>query len=130
MLTVAEYRALGPFRRWGLRLVRHPIILFGLVPFYLFVIQQLPLGLVQRGWRPWASALGINAMLVVILTLLASAFGLSVTAVAMLPTLVMTASIGVWLFFVQHYFGASQFRRAQDWSFAEAALHGIVCRSR
>ncbi|CAN5465227.1 fatty acid desaturase [soil metagenome] len=125
MVTVEEYRALGPFRRWGLRLVRHPVVLFGFVPFYLFVIQQrLPIGLMRQGWRPWASALGTNAMLAALLTLVVSAFGLFVTVVAMLPILAMTASIGVWLFFVQHYFGASHFRREEHWNFADAALHG------
>jgi len=125
MLTVDEYYALGPLQRWRFRLVRHPLVLFGFAPFYLFVIQQrLPFGLMRRGYRPWISALGTNAMLTLILWLLARQVSLSTMAIALLPVFALSTSIGVWLFFVQHYFEASHFRREPDWIFAEAALRG------
>jgi hypothetical protein len=40
MLTGRQFRAMPPLLRWGYRLLRNPIVLFGLAPFWVFVIQQ------------------------------------------------------------------------------------------
>ena len=59
MLTVAEYAALPPLRRLGYRLYRHPLVMFGLGPAYVFLVEQrLPVGLMKQGWKPWASVIG------------------------------------------------------------------------
>src|SRR6185312_6289057 len=60
-LTVREYAALS---RWGqlkYRLYRHPIMLFGCGPGYVFLLRQrLPFGLLRSGWRPWVSTQATN----------------------------------------------------------------------
>ncbi|RMJ20347.1 hypothetical protein PHISP_08783, partial [Aspergillus sp. HF37] len=67
-LTVGEYRSRGRFGRLMYRLYRHPLVLFVLGPSYLFLLQnRLPLGLMRAGWRFWASALGTNLALALIL---------------------------------------------------------------
>jgi omega-6 fatty acid desaturase (delta-12 desaturase) len=58
-LTVEEYRALPRIRRLGYRLYRHPFVLFGLGPAYLFLLQhRLPIGLMRErqasAWPPSA----------------------------------------------------------------------------
>ena len=51
-LTTEEYLGLSRLERLIYRLYRHPIVLFGLIPTYLFVIhQRLPLGLMRAGTR-------------------------------------------------------------------------------
>ena len=49
---------------WGrlrYRLYRHPLVMFGIGPAYLFILQyRLPVGMMRSGWRPWASTMGIN----------------------------------------------------------------------
>ena len=39
-LTVREYLALSRWRRFGYRLYRHPMVLFGVGPTYLFILRQ------------------------------------------------------------------------------------------
>ncbi len=41
-----------------------------------------------------------------------------------LPTIVFGASIGVWLFYVQHQFEETHWDRTPDWEVQDAALHG------
>lgn len=122
--TVAEYQALSPVQRLGYRILRHPLVLFGIAPFYVFVIQpRLPVGLMHKGWKPWASTLGTNVVLILIFSILISTFGWKVTALATLPIFALSASIGVWLNFIQHNFEGSQFWSAPDWRFSDAALY-------
>ena len=58
--TVAEYKALSAAGRLKYRLYRHPIVLFGLGPGYIFVLQnRLPLGLMASA-QYWISAMGTS----------------------------------------------------------------------
>lgn len=123
-LTVSEYGVLNSVQRLGYRILRHPLVLFGIAPFYVFVLQpRLPVGLMRQGWKPWASTLGTNVVLIVLLWILIRTFGWGVTALATLPILAVSASIGVWLNFIQHNFEGSQYWSAPDWRFSDAALY-------
>lgn len=123
-LTVAEYRALSPLKRFGYRLYRHPLVLFGFGPSFLYFVQQrLPVGLMRKGWRPWADALGNSAGVAVLF----GAAGLLLGAPAALiiaGTVALAATIGVWLFYVQHQFEDTVWVRSPDWKSQGAAFHG------
>jgi omega-6 fatty acid desaturase (delta-12 desaturase) len=124
-LTVEEFRALPPLKRFGYRLYRHPVVLFGLGPAFLFLLQhRLPSGQMRDGWRPWASTLGTNAVLVGLVTVAILLGGWKALLLVHLPTLLLAASIGVWLFYVQHQFEHTHYARQESWDFTEAALHG------
>jgi fatty acid desaturase len=58
---VREYRALSWWGRLKYRLYRHPLIMFGVGPAYLFLLQhRVPVGLMRNGWLPWASTMATN----------------------------------------------------------------------
>src|ERR1700740_522299 len=60
-LTVREYLARSRWGRLRYRIYRHPIMMFGLGPAYLFILRQrLPARVKRRGWLPWLSAMGTN----------------------------------------------------------------------
>ena len=49
-----KYRARSWWGRLKYRLCRHPLVMFGVGPAYLFLLQhRLPVGLIRDGWRPW-----------------------------------------------------------------------------
>ena len=124
-LTVAEYRALGRTRRFLYRLYRHPIVLFGFGPAYLFLLRhRLPIGMMTKGWRPWLSAMGTNAGILAVGGALVWAMGLKLFLLVHLPITLVAASLGVWFFYVQHQFEQTHWDSAKDWSFHAAALHG------
>jgi acyl-lipid omega-6 desaturase (Delta-12 desaturase) len=124
-LTVQEYRARSRFGRMMYRLYRHPVVLFVLGPSYLFILQnRLPLGLMNQGWRYWTSAMGTNAAIAMMLTLMIWLGGLMPVLLIYLPTSVIAATIGVWLFYVQHQFEETHWSKGDDWQLHDAALEG------
>jgi omega-6 fatty acid desaturase (delta-12 desaturase) len=124
-LTVREYMARPTRGRLAYRLYRHPLVLFGLGPIYQFVIRhRIPSGNPIRYRRAWLSVLGTNAMIVAIGALLALTIGPAPFLLAYLPTIGLAASIGVWLFYVQHQFENTYWEAAPRWDFHVAAIEG------
>jgi omega-6 fatty acid desaturase (delta-12 desaturase) len=124
-LTLNEYRALPRSRRILYRIYRHPLVLFGIAPAFLFLIQfRLPLGLARAGWKPWASTMVTNLALAAVVGLAISLIGWSSFLLIYLPVLLIAATAGVWLFYVQHQFEGATWNREDAWSFHHAALHG------
>ena len=124
-LTVAEYQARGRFGRWLYRLYRNPVVLFVLGPAYLFLLQnRLPIGLMRAGWGYWVSAMGTNAMTALMLAALLWAGGWEAVLLIYLPCAISAATIGVWLFYVQHQFEQTHWSKGEDWQLHHAALEG------
>ena len=123
--TVAEYRALSWRGRIAYRLYRNPIVLFGIGPAYLFLIQhRLPLGMMTKGWKPWLSTIFTNVGIAALAAGLIWLTGIWDFLMVHLTIAVIAASIGVWLFYVQHQFEHTSWERDADWSHPEAALNG------
>mgnify|MGYP001824024740 FL=1 len=124
-LTVREYQARPWWRRMLYRLYRNPLILFGIGPAYLFIVQnRLPLGFMNAGWRYWVSSMGTNIAIAVVAGALIYFIGLSSFLIVHLPILLLASSIGVWLFYVQHQFEDTVWAAGPEWNFHDAALHG------
>lgn len=124
-LTVREYLERGPMRRFLYRLYRHPVVLLGFGPAYLFLLRhRLPIGLMKEGPIYWGSAIATNLATALILAIPVWLWGVGVTAMVFFPVLISAASMGVWLFYVQHQFPEAHWDHAADWSFHDAALHG------
>jgi omega-6 fatty acid desaturase (delta-12 desaturase) len=123
-LTVAEYRSRSRFKRLLYRLYRNPIVLFGIGPAFVFFLQhRLPYGCMRGGWRPWLSAMANNAVMTVAVVT-ALVFGAGTFLLVYVPIVLVAATVGVWLFYVQHQFEETRWDREGDWTFHEAALHG------
>ncbi len=124
-LTVAEYLALPAWRRLGYRLYRHPLVLFGLGPVWLFIItNRIPAGTPWRNWREWVSVVGTDAALAVILTTLILTIGPVAVLLGWLPVMLLAATIGVWLFYIQHQFEHVYWAPRASWDYRAAALEG------
>ena len=124
-LTVEEYLARGRWGRIKYRLYRHPLVMFGLGPSFLFLLQhRLPVGATRLGRMPWLSTMLTNLGIAVLFALAIWLMGPSTFLLLYLPMMVVGASIGVWLFYVQHQFEQTYWEPATDWSQPDAALHG------
>ncbi|MFD1159763.1 fatty acid desaturase [Roseovarius aestuarii] len=122
--TVTEFRALTPFQRLKYRAYRHPLTLFGLAPGYLFLLQnRIPLGLMNN-LRYWISALGTNVVIFAALAVIWYFGGFAPILLIFLPTTLLAATAGMWLFYVQHQFEHTHWDHDGDWQLHDAALHG------
>ncbi|MGB3406661.1 MAG: fatty acid desaturase [Jannaschia sp.] len=123
-MTVAEYQALNGWNRLLYRLYRHPVVLFGLGPGYLFLLQnRLPLGLMAQT-RYWISAMGTNAAILGALAVMFYFGGAMPILLIFLPSTLLAATAGMWLFYVQHQFETTHWNADSDWQLHDAALAG------
>jgi len=123
-LTVEEYRQLS---RWGqlkYRMYRHPVVLFGLGPAYMFFLRhRVPLALVKDK-TIWLNTMVTNAAIVVASVVMMYVVGISAFLWIHLPMIAVGASIGTWLFYVQHQFDETVWDVPPEWQRDYAALHG------
>jgi len=125
VLTVREYLALSRWKRLAYRIYRSPIVLFGLGPLYLFVIKfRLPLDMLRLQLGALPSVLITN--LVIAGAIIGLGFWLGFTEALMVqgPIVFMSSVAGVWLFYIQHQFEGTSWRRNGEWDFDEAAIQG------
>ena len=123
-LTVREYLALSPWGRFRYRLYRHPVVMFGIGPAYLFILQyRLPIG-AMREKVGWSSTMITNAFILTMAAALVWWIGLVPFLLLQLPVIILAATSGVWLFYVQHQFEETFWAHDVDWSQPEAALFG------
>jgi acyl-lipid omega-6 desaturase (Delta-12 desaturase) len=124
-LTVREYLALTRWRQLRYRMYRHPIVMFGIGPAYLFILRhRLPTALMRSGWQPWFSTMATNIAITILVATMMWLVGVGSFLIVQLPITLLAASIGVWLFYVQHQFEGTVWEHDDDWSFRETALHG------
>jgi len=124
-LTVREYLALPPLRRFVYRAYRHPLILHVIgPPLYFMALQRSPFGQALPAREAWRSLMGLNVALVAFYGALVWAFGFATVAIALLPVACITSWAGAWLFFVQHQFEHTHWDDADAWNLHEAALEG------
>ncbi len=124
-LTVEEYLDQGFWGRLGYRLYRHPLILFVIGPIYIFMIQQrLPFVSFQQGTASWMGVLLTNVALLAAASGMVFLLGFWPFVLVHFPIVFASASAGVWLFYVQHQFDDTHWKRTPEWNHDEAALSG------
>jgi omega-6 fatty acid desaturase (delta-12 desaturase) len=124
-LTVREYRALTPKRRFLYRLYRNAFVLFVIGPFYQFVLKhRLPLDTPRTWKKEWASVLWTDVSLAAAVTGLSLLLGWRTFLLVHLPITLVAGTVGVWLFYVQHQFEDTYWEEDSDWDFFRAGAHG------
>jgi acyl-lipid omega-6 desaturase (Delta-12 desaturase) len=122
-LTVTEYRALSMRGRLGYRLVRNPLVMFGLGPIVAMIIGPR---IVSRGARPRMrrSVLATDLAIAAMVAGLCWSIGWRDYLLVFGPSALLAGSVGIWLFYVQHQFEDAYWNSGLDWSFTDAALRG------
>ncbi len=123
-MTLREYLAGSFWHRLRYRLYRNPAIMFGIGPIYLFLFQyRLPFGLMRKG-QFWVSTMATNLTIAAISLLMIWICGFWPFVLVHVPLVIIAASVGVWLFYVQHQFEETRWSSADSWNAHDAGLYG------
>jgi acyl-lipid omega-6 desaturase (Delta-12 desaturase) len=122
-LTVTEYQQRSRRGRLGYRIIRNPVVMFGLGPVFAMIIGPR---IVARGapHRMRNSVLRTDLALVAIAAALVVAVGLGDFILVWAPAALLAGAAGIWLFYVQHQFEDAYWQRSDCWSYADSALRG------
>jgi acyl-lipid omega-6 desaturase (Delta-12 desaturase) len=122
-MTVSEYLAAPWWKKAGYRIMRNPFALLGVGPLLVFVVtQRIPLS--SQGRREKASVWWTNFALAGIAALMCWLVGWKAYVLVQLPVLMISSTIGIWLFYVQHNFDPSYWDNHEGWEFVKAGLQG------
>lgn len=124
-ITVREYRARSPRGRLMYRIYRHPLIMFAVGPAYIFLLKhRLPADLPWAWKREWRSVMWTNLAIAAVVAIMTWAIGFTAFLKIQLPITLLAGSAGVWLFYIQHQFDETYWRRQPEWDYDEASLEG------
>ena len=122
-MTVKEYLAASWWKKAGYRIMRNPFALLGVGPLLVFVVtQRIPLP--SQGKRERASVWWTNVALAGVIALMCWLVGWKTYLLIQLPVIMISSTIGIWLFYVQHNFDPTYWDNHEGWEFVKAGLQG------
>lgn len=122
-MTVKEYQEAPRWRKMAYRVVRNPIVLFGVGPLVLFFILHRVVS-PKAPRRERLSVYFTNLGVAVMFAGLISLFGLKEFLVIQTIILLVGGGAGVWLFYIQHQFEDTYWETDDHWDFFTAAVRG------
>jgi omega-6 fatty acid desaturase (delta-12 desaturase) len=123
-LTVREYEALSRGARLRYRLMRNPLVLFGLGPIHWILTNRIPPRGANATPRQLRSVWGTNALILAVFGAAAAWVGLPAVLLVYGPAMYLAAAAGIWLFYVQHQFEGTYWQQHAEWDYATSAIRG------
>jgi len=123
ILTVEEYKALPAWRRLAYRVYRNPLVMFGVGPVFVFLVQYR---FNRKGARKSErmNTYLTNVLIAGLYAALVWAVGWEAFVLVQAPVFFLSGVAGIWLFYVQHQFEDSYFENDDEWSYVKAAVDG------
>jgi len=123
-LTVDEYLALSRGARLRYRLLRNPLVLFGLGPIHFVLMNRMPPRGEQATRRQKLSVWSTNAGIAALFVGMALWIGWRAVLLTYGPAMYLAAAAGIWLFYVQHQFEGTYWQEHAEWDYATSAIRG------
>ncbi|MSR20016.1 MAG: fatty acid desaturase [Gemmatimonadetes bacterium] len=124
-LTVREYLSSPRAQRFRYRLYRHPLVLFGIAPFFLFLVKHRFPWDIPRDWKQaWAGVWWTNLAIVGVVVAMGATIGLERFLLVQVPITLLASTAGVWMFYVQHQYEDTYWQRHEQWDYYDASLYG------
>lgn len=122
-LTVAEYLALSPFKRFKYRFFRHPIVLLGIGGIAIFVVGNR---FSNRGMtrKQRLNVYLTNVILLAATGLISWLIGWQAFLLIQLPVIFLASMGGIYLFYLQHQYEEVIWCRQGNWDYKKMALEG------
>ena len=123
--TVSEYVSRTPWERFKYRVYRHPFALFFVGAALHFVVRHRLPSIAPRDWaRERRSIMATNAGLLAFGVAMSALVGWKAFLLVHVPVTLVSCTIGVWLFYVQHQFEPTYWEHDDQWAFEAAAVQG------
>lgn len=122
-MTVDEYMAAPRLKRIVYRIFRNPFFMFGVGPAYIFLIQHR---FSQRNVHH-KGRMGVYLTNLAILSIIfigGHTLGYKTYFIIQLPVIILAATIGLWLFYVQHQYEEVYWAHDDARTSLQAALEG------
>jgi omega-6 fatty acid desaturase (delta-12 desaturase) len=125
VMTVDEYYGKPWYERLRYRFYRNPLILFFIGPLFAFsIVQRFTFG-IPRSWRRERQSVHLtNVTLAVALGVAWLTVGLGPFLLVQVPVVMLAASVGSWLFYVQHQFEHAYWQPDERWDYVRSAIDG------
>jgi len=122
-LTVDEYVKAPLKLRLAYRFYRNPFVMFGLGPIYVFLLKNR---FNRKGARrkERLNTYLTNILIVSLFVLIILIVGWKAFLLIQGPIFLLSGSVGIWLFYVQHTFEDSYFEENTEWEYVLAAVEG------
>lgn len=122
-LTLDEYKKSSKGIRFLYRAFRNPFIMFSLGP----IIIVMFLNRITRSGMTMQEKNNVyftNSMIILMAVLMSLWIGLKAYLLIQLPVILISHSMGLWLFYVQHQFDDVSWERNNAWNYKTAAIQG------
>ena len=122
-LTTHEYLELPAWQKLAYRIMRQPLVMFTIGAAGVFLVAHR-FGRKGLSKRERDSVVWTNLALAGIAALMSALIGFKAYVLIQLPVMMLAATTGVWLFYVQHNFEGTYWVRREQWDFVQAGLKG------
>ncbi|MBK8048361.1 MAG: fatty acid desaturase [Anaerolineales bacterium] len=125
-MTVDEYLTAPKWKKIAYRVFRNPWFLFTVAPTVNFLIlERFPLS-AEKDWHNGekASVWWTNLALLVIYGGIALLIGFWNMLAITVPIMIISSSLGVWMFYVQHQYERTYWEHTPEWNYTLAAMRG------
>lgn len=124
-VTVSEYQAMSRWEKTKYRFYRHPFVTFVIGPIYVFVFShRVPFKTKKSEKKERSSVQWTNLALAVIVVGMSLWIGFDKFFLIQVPIVLFMTTAGVYMFYVQHQFEDTYWRKHKHWGYKEAALEG------
>jgi omega-6 fatty acid desaturase (delta-12 desaturase) len=123
--TVREYLTWSRWKRFQYRFYRHPLVLFGIAPFYQFIVKHRYPWDIPRDWKQaWRGVWWTNAAIAGVVVAMGSTIGLERFLLVQIPVTFIASAAGIWMFYVQHQYEDTYWHWHEEWDYYDASLLG------
>ena len=122
-LTVKEYLQLSGKERLIYRFYRWFLLFLVITPLLVFLVMHR-LANAKADRRARLSVIGTNLALVALVVGLGLLIGFLPLVLITFPVMALSATAGVWLFYIQHQFEETYWEASPKWNYVDAAMQG------
>ncbi|MGE0887427.1 MAG: fatty acid desaturase [Blastocatellales bacterium] len=122
-LTVKEYLAMSKWKRFQYRFYRNMAVMLVIGPIWTFVVSHR---FVRKnsGRREARNVYLTDLALLAIWSSLCLTIGVKGFLMIWIPVTMFSGVMGIWLFYVQHQYENSYWRRKEEWDYVTSAVMG------